>query len=497
MLGNSIRGIGSKQQSLAYQACILLVLTYGLALWYVPQGTGVIKHVKHMERVHTFAMSWITGTFHTTPIGAHGVIAGIPPLRIILDLRFHGLRARLSTLDDHHIAHSSRSLRWINPEIRNLRPRTHPRHLPDDNPLTRLATDDVRKQFMAFHAASRPGCRIYDIYSHRLDIDSYSPKKGSSLFKAWLRDLATSISLLHSSGWPILYTDGAFWNKSAQGAHLFTCFRNSTWEDFSDWCPAGSSFDTEVVAIKTAVQWACTKQLINPVFFIDNKAALNSFLDTRVRCSQMACIRISKILKDFFSTNIHSTFTFRYCPSHSGIEGNERANQLTKRGTAIAPVNPPRILLSNFINDHTKRMTLHWHVLFATRSFKGCQWIPLRHKKKVLKPSIRNKATTDFFHALSGNDIEMLSHMARALTNHAPMGEYCTRFYPDLNLFCPTCPQHIQTHTHVLFHCPRYSPLHSSLTNWSHDKANDKTWKEFFSRNPSTFTFGDLLDDVH
>ena len=98
MLGNSLRGIGPKQRSLAYQACVLPILQYGSALWYAPGGTGVIKHVKRMERVHSFAMGWIMGTFRTTPLGARGLIAGIPPLRILLDLRFHGLKARLTTL---------------------------------------------------------------------------------------------------------------------------------------------------------------------------------------------------------------------------------------------------------------------------------------------------------------------------------------------------------------------------------------------------------------
>ncbi|KAF8662340.1 hypothetical protein AX14_007089 [Amanita brunnescens Koide BX004] len=143
MLGNSIRGIGPKQRSLAYQACVLPILSYGLALWYAPQGVGVIRHLKRMERVHAFALGWITGSFRTSPIGARGVIAGIPPLRIIFDLRLHGLRARLTTLDDYHIASSSRSLRWTDPRIRGIRPRSRPRHLPSDNPLTRLATDDV------------------------------------------------------------------------------------------------------------------------------------------------------------------------------------------------------------------------------------------------------------------------------------------------------------------------------------------------------------------
>ena len=210
----------------------------------------------------------------------------------------------------------------------------------------------------------------------------------------------------------------------------------------------------------------------------------------------MSCIRINKILQDYLATS-SSTFTFRYCPSHSGIEGNERADRLTRLGATIAPVSPPQILLSNFINDYTRRMTLHWRILFSTTSFKGRQWLSIRHKKKVLKPIIRNKATTNFFFNISGNDIGMLSRMARALTNHAPIGEYRTRFYPDLDPLCPVCPLHVQTRKHVFFHCPRYMPLHSSLTNWSCDKANSKSWKSFFTCNISAFTFGDLPDDVH
>ena len=82
--------------------------------------------------------------------------------------------------------------------------------------------------------------------------------------------------------------------------------------------------------------------------------------------------------------------------------------------------------------------------------------------------------------------------MACTITNHIPTGEYWLHFYPDLNNRCPTCPQHVQTCMHILFSCLCYVPLHSSLTNWSHDKDNTKSWKEFFTRNPSAFMFGDI-----
>ncbi|KAF8685346.1 hypothetical protein AX14_004030 [Amanita brunnescens Koide BX004] len=330
MLGNSIRGIGPKQRALAYRSCILPVLQYGSALWYALGGTGIVKHVKRLERVHSHAMGWITAVFRTTPLGTRGIIAGIPPLRISLDLRFHGLQARLSTLSDYHITRSAWSQRSIDSRIRHIRPKTRPRHLPSNNPRDRLATGLVREQFMPHHPLSRPGDHVADCFSDCFSIDAYSPKKGSSLFKAWCSDLAVSISALHSSGRPVIYTDGAYWNKTARGAFSFTCYHQGTWHDFFNWCPAGSSFDSEITAIEQAIQWACVRELVNPIFLIDNKAALTSFLDTRIRSSHMASIRINSILMDRFTSHPTTSFTFRYCPSHSNIEGNDRADRLTK-----------------------------------------------------------------------------------------------------------------------------------------------------------------------
>ena len=217
------------------------------------------------------------------------------------------------------------------------------------------------------------------------------------------------ISTLHSSGRPIIYTDGAYWNSSARSSCSFTCFHQGTWSDFFYWCPSGSSFDSEIAAIEQAVH--------------DNKAALSSFLDTRVRPSHMATIRINGMLMDRMSSS-PTHMTFCYCPSHSGLEGNDRADQLTKRGATIAPITPPRILLSNFVHDYNKCLTTQWRMLAASQSFRGRQWLPIRRRKKPFKLAIRNKATTNFFYNLSGNDIATLSRMAHALTNHAPTGDY-------------------------------------------------------------------------
>src|ERR1700759_534552 len=59
------------------------------------------------------------------------------------------------------------------------------------------------------------------------------------------------------------------------------------------------------------------------------------------------------------------------------------------------------------------------------------------------------------------NNISLLSRFVRAVTNHAPTGEYRRRWHPN----CPnTCPHdhNIHTRNHILTECSAYSRAFSS-----------------------------------
>ena len=165
MLGNSFRGISPRQRAHVYQACALSVLTYSLPLWYTMWGAGVIRLIKKMERVHSYALGWIIGTFRTMPIGARELIAGIPPLKIILNLQLRGIMARLLSLGENHSLYRAWTLRWLPTVILNTAPRRQARHLPTDNPLSQLLAPDIKEQFMPSHPISRPGQCVTDLYA--------------------------------------------------------------------------------------------------------------------------------------------------------------------------------------------------------------------------------------------------------------------------------------------------------------------------------------------
>ncbi|KAF8703921.1 hypothetical protein AX14_014102 [Amanita brunnescens Koide BX004] len=344
MLGNSVRGIGPRQRAHAYQACVLSVLTYGLALWYTTWGAGVIRLVKKMERVHSYALGWVIGAFRTSPVGSRELIAGIPPLKIILNMRLRGTTARLLSLGENHALYRTWTLRWLPKALSHTPPRRRARHLPTDNPLMRLSATSVKEQFFPHHPIARPGERVADIYADRILFDLSAPKRSSKFFDNWVHDFKKKIESLKRDNRSLIFTDGAYWSRSSRASYAFTAYHSSTWHDHYGWCTAGSSFDAEIAALEEAVQWAVTRQIPNPVFFIDNKSVLLSFLNLDAHSSQMASIRLNILLKDYLSASPNLTATFAYCPSHVGIFGNERADRLTKDGAAIGPTIPLRIL---------------------------------------------------------------------------------------------------------------------------------------------------------
>ena len=130
----------------------------------------------------------------------------------------------------------------------------------------------------------------------------------------------------------------------------------------------------------------------------------------------------------------------------------------------MGPTIPTRMLRSNFINDFKREMTTHWRALSHSQTYKGQGWLPIRRKRRIFKPSIGSKATKNFFLSISGNNIETLSRMARALTGHAPTGEYRQRFHPDLPTYCKHCgPATEHTRAHVFTSCPSYVSLAPQL----------------------------------
>ncbi|KAF8645818.1 hypothetical protein AX14_009170 [Amanita brunnescens Koide BX004] len=185
-----------------------------------------------------------------------------------------------------------------------------------------------------------------------------------------------------------VYTDGAFHHDNYRAAFAFTIFQNGIWHDQYDWCPAASSFDAELRAIEAALTHVITRNLGTRItLFVDNKAAANSLFNFDVKSSQPSVVRINMLLDAWFSENPQRSLVIRFTPSHQGITSNERADELTKAGLRLCPTNPPQILRSHFLSQHKRRTEHDWQQRWKDVTYRGSQWLPIRRKKKVFKPS--------------------------------------------------------------------------------------------------------------
>ena len=499
MLGSSIRGLGTLQKRHAYQACVLPVLAYGLPLWFAQDGAGIKKQLQRMNKVHTHACKWITGCFHTTPIGAREVIAGLPPLVILLNAQLHGFRARIAALPYNHILRTTMEQKWTNPTYAWISRKTRPAHLPSDVPFRRLRTHLIQEQFEHSSDLQQPGVRVLDLFRERVTVDTSSPKKGTKNFTAWVENLKTEIEQMHTKPNSVtVYTDGAYHHNDHRAAFAFAIFHNRTWHDGYGWCPAASSFDAELRAIKAALEHVTTKSDQDHVtVIIDNKAAANSLFNFEVKSSQMSVIRINLLLHSWLSGDQRRSISIRFAPSHQGVFGNERADELTKVGLGLCPTNPPCILRSHFIAQQRRDAEREWQHLWKDATYRGSQWLPVRWKKKTFKPSFA-KPARNFFHNMARGDPSHLSRIAHVLTNHAPTGEYRTRFFPQEPTSCPRCDKNtVQTRRHVLTECPGYVNKFPSMTDWGKDRRNDSRLTGFLLKNPSAFTFVDAPLDIH
>ena len=501
MLGSSIRGLGTLQKRHSYQACVIPVLTYGLPLWFAHDGVGVKKSLLRINKVHSHTCKWIVGCFWTTPIGAREVIAGLPPLVILLNSLLHGFRARITTLLASHILRTAMEQRWNNPAYAAVLRKTRPAHLPSDVPFRRLRTHLVQEHFEHTSDAQRLGQRVLDLYESQITIDTSSPKKTAKTFKAWVDNLQKDLQALQQVPDSIvIFTDGAYHHSDHRAAYAYTYATQdtATWHEAFSWCPAASSFDAEIRTIEHALEHAITRTHHAKVaLVIDNKAAANALFNFGVQSSQMAIVRINNLLSPWLSEDPLRHLTIRFAPSHQGIDGNERADCLTKAGLELCPTNPPTILWSHFISQQRAASENQWQERFRDHTYRGSQWLPIRRKKKQFKPSM-TKDARNFFHILAKGEPSHLSRIAHAITNHAPTGEYRTRFFPDDPTDCPRCNRRaLQTRPHILTECPGYVNKFPSMTDWGNNRQNDKALIGFLDRNPLAFTFSDVPLDVH
>jgi len=254
---------------------------------------------------------WITGLPLFTQTTNLITLSHLPPMEAYLDYLSVHFAIGLHFLTSYHATGPARH---------------NPNTLPDLSGLHHLY--NLSKHLLMGKLEDRtihlPVQRVQAITSPNPD-KTTTPRQ---LHNQWIRTLPTPVTIIYSDGsklddgstgygWAI-YQPG---NKHLQVSEGYCYLRKRV-----------AVFDTELQAIQEATSWLLTTTLPRTDVYIcmDNKATIDT-------------LRLKKYNHEYARwtlTNIAQVHSLRakvhtvWCPSHSNIPGNERANILTKNGVS-------------------------------------------------------------------------------------------------------------------------------------------------------------------
>ena len=122
-----------------------------------------------------------------------------------------------------------------------------------------------------------------------------------------------------------------------------------------------------------------------------------------------------------------------------------------------------------------------WKMTFQASDLKGNQFLDLLDDdSNTIEPSyVKGGPWLKMF----GHSNSLYAHATRAITNHAPTGEYRLRIFPKEEFKCPCGRYPIESRHHILHECGRFNGY------WNPRRDSLSHFVMFLETNPSAFSF--------
>jgi ribonuclease HI len=216
-------------------------------------------------------------------------------------------------------------------------------------------------------------------------------------------------------------------------------------------------YDAEMAALSLGATQAAEFIATHPdtthiAFFTDNSAATTTIGDTKPKSAQIFAAKFHSTITPLLRTHPDLTISISWCPSHCGIKGNERADELAKEATHLERQTPYSVSRSNAIRRTKSTIVKLWKQEWEKQPPSGRYAISNR-----FPPSIR---PTPHFKQLK-NDRELFGRLTQCRIGHGYTGEFRQKFLPHLDepnsCPCDNSNMTLETREHILRECPRYN----------------------------------------
>jgi ribonuclease HI len=452
ILGNTVKGLSAPHLRHLYKAVVIPTLTFAAPVWYT--GKRQKGLIAKLETVQNKMLRQICGAFRTTPTRALCLIASVPPIQHYLPFLQQGTALRFLRLptSSHPIARLPDA--WRNGQTFISTPSDRFNNRNKKTNLLRIAAlvDSSAESLFPFHSPpwEEP------LTSHpRFSCESTSSSRKKDKDEEKQRTEETIRKLNDDPNQLVVFTDGSVSDGAssragtgvviqARGRPVFEkaiCVRDKA-----------TSFDTEVfglcVGLSFAIKYAQNNNIHNINIFSDSSSAISSIPDTTPHPAQFLSIHFVKKARAFLDCKTQHRITIQWLPSHCGITGNERADELAREGTspqlpAVFSSASLSYLKAKSKKDLIKDWTKEWRM---GRQSASANFRPFDHP-----PSLRPSKS---FKSLQSKK-EIFGRMTQLFTGHGYNGEYYARFVPDNDTACNA--DHIlNSRNHILLYCSKY-----------------------------------------
>ena len=451
---------------LLYRTVIVPILTYGSPIWYT--GTRQKSHIKILERAQNEALRWILGAFRTTPCAEMHHIGAILPIPHLLRKLSANAAIRFRRLPS-----SSQVLARAPPSWGYPQPAGYVPSLPDlsrSKPTTIIhhlasMTNPDAERIFPYHAPPykhRPAWG--DRLTKRIPPPSADPNERAGFIRSIHRSINTA-NLDPSS--IIIYTDGSrhkAHGRRRTGAgytvhHLGTPIHRGQ----LGLGKRAGVYDAEMFALASAsaslpALIATHPEVKHILLFADNQAALKAIDDLSDHPGQCASIIFRKHI-DTILANPAFRVTLSWVPGHNGFAGNEEADSLAKEAVHL---NPPVLHSTvSWALERAKSKSLKlWRQDWQSSPHINLAGVALR------KPPSLSLLK---FHKEYGGPRHIHTRIIQTITGHGFIGEYYSRFLPDVPAECPCDTVDTQTRAHILTDCPLLEEHRHLLSEASQD----------------------------
>ena len=399
-------GLGPQQMLWVLRSIVQPLFLHGVVVWW--KSTLKTNHLAQITKINRTALLMTTGAFKTSPTLGLEFLLNVTPLEITAQ------RCAMNT--------------WYRLMRSGFKPGPKNGHsdisqtLSDITPLYNQPPDFVNQKLSFIDESIK---FLFPTKENWLDND----------FSIDQFDICA-------------YTDGSL-NDMGVGAGVFI-HQSNVDPDYSDpvlnhpisLSKSSTIFQAEMMAVNAASIALFSTVDCNIAIISDSQAVLKALNNPRIKTvTKSNCIQALNHLA------LNNRVSLVWVPSHSGIAGNERADELANIGAALETYGPdpaPPIALS-VIKAATKEWASDMFFI-KWRNTNNCQ-----STKEVLK-------TLDFKYSqhLAKLRKPLLSHTINTITGHGPFRKHLLRLKLTDEPSCPFCGANEDTNIHYIFHCPHF-----------------------------------------